>query len=290
MSLTTEQIKSNLLEKGYCVVPNVLNEEDIEEAKETFFKWQTTIPDHDYQHNFSSHGIYKFWEVGHARHAWLIRTNPKVQQVFKDLWDTDDLITSFDGSCYIPKTSRKNDNVWLHTDQAPGKAGLRCYQGLVSLTDNTETSLVVYEGTHLEHQSHFEERGINHKTDWQKIDLDYVRQNSEKKRVMNIPKGSLALWDSRTFHQNQYGKPGEERIVQYVCFLPKSHPDNKPNIIAKRRKYFNERRTTSHWPCPIRVNSLQMNFRNKDPRKTIDYSKLEEPELDDLMEEIEKLL
>ena len=107
---------------------------------------------------------------------------------------------------------------------------------------------------------------------------------------MNIPKGSLALWDSRTFHQNQYGKPGEERIVQYVCFLPKSHPDNKPNIIAKRRKYFNERRTTSHWPCPIRVNSLQMNFRNKDPRKTIDYSKLEEPELDDLMEEIEKLL
>ena len=57
MSLTTEQIKSNLLEKGYCVVPNVLNEEDIEEAKETFFKWQTTVPDHDYQHNFSSHGI-----------------------------------------------------------------------------------------------------------------------------------------------------------------------------------------------------------------------------------------
>ena len=35
-----------------------------------------------------------------------------------------------------------------------------------------------------------------------------------KKVVLNIPAGSLVLWDSRTFHQNQYGKPNsEERIV-----------------------------------------------------------------------------
>jgi len=66
-----EIIRRELLEKGYCVVPNILSNEDIEYCKELFKEWQTTIPNHDDIHNkISPHGIYKFHGAGHTRFAW----------------------------------------------------------------------------------------------------------------------------------------------------------------------------------------------------------------------------
>ena len=57
----------------------------------------------------------------------------------------------------------------------------------------------------------------------------------------------------------------------------------------KRRKYFNEKRTTSHWSYPIKVNSLQpRTYGNTD--LLIDYSNLPHINLDDLMEDINELL
>jgi hypothetical protein len=118
----------------------------------------------------------------------------------------------------------------------------------------------------------------------------------EHKRVLHVPAGALVLWDSRVFHQNQYGNPGEERMVQYVCFLPKAHPKNTPSMQKKRMKYLIERRTTSHWPVPLRVNGLQPQVYG-DESKKIDYEKLkqiqEETGVSDLsayMEEIKKLI
>ena len=57
----------------------------------------------------------------------------------------------------------------------------------------------------------------------------------------------------------------------------------------KRLKYFNNQRTTSHWPCPIYVNGLQpQTFGDKS--LLIDYSKLEKYDFSDLNDEITKLL
>ena len=60
-------------------------------------------------------------------------------------------------------------------------------------------------------------------------------------------------------------------------------------INSNTKKYFMERRTTSHWPAPINVNGKQPQLYGDDSKR-IDYSKLTEPKLDDIMEEIEKLL
>ena len=58
-----------------------------------------------------------------------------------------------------------------------------------------------------------------------------VFTDGDLRRVLHVPAGSLVIWDSRTFHQNQYGAPNsEERLVQYVCFLPKNHPKNTKNM------------------------------------------------------------
>ena len=290
-SFDISSIKSQLSEHGWCIIPNVLTLDEIKEAKRLFYQWQATIPDHDRIHNsIDPHGIYKHHEVGQQEHAWFIRTNPKVQSVFKGLWDCDELISSFDGSCYIPKSCKKKDSIWTHSDQSPLVNELSCYQGIVSLTDNRERTLVVYDKTHKIHHKYFLKKKQMTKDNWQKIDPLDIEASQELKRILHVPAGSLVVWDSRTFHQNQYGAPdSEERIVQYVCFKPKNHTLNTPAMQKKRRKYFEERRTTSHWPCPIKVNGLQPQTYG-DPTKIIDYSTLRKPNLERFMSEIEKLL
>ena len=105
---------------------------------------------------------------------------------------------------------------------------------------------------------YFEEKGIKSKSNWHLIDHDVLATMRESKRILKVPAGSLVIWDSRSFHQNQYGEPeSEKRMVQYVCYFPKNHKNNTPAIQKKRRKYFEERRTTSHWPAPIKVNGKQ---------------------------------
>jgi ectoine hydroxylase-related dioxygenase (phytanoyl-CoA dioxygenase family) len=283
--------KNELLEKGYCIVPNVLSHEEVNKAKELFYTWKKTVPNHDKIHNLiDPHGIYKFHEVGHQEHAWYIRTRPQIIDIYKKLWDSDELIVSFDGSCYISKDTKKQDKIWTHTDQDPNSKGLHCYQGFVSLTDNKERTLVVYEGSHNYHEKYFEEKNIKSSKKWQLIDHDKLNELNATKRVLEVPAGSLVIWDSRTFHQNQYGAPNsEERIVQYVCYLPKSHQKNTQSQIKKRLKYFEERRTTSHWPCPIKVNGLQPQTYG-DKSKEINYELMRKPDLTEYLDIIKTLI
>ena len=106
-----------------------------------------------------------------------------------------------------------------------------------------------------------------------------------------MKKGSLVLWDSRTFHQNTYGdeKNNEERLVQYVCMLPRNHKDNTESNRKKRLKYFEDKRTTSHWPCPVRVNGLQPHTWG-DELKEVNYENLPKIDLDNMMDDIKTLI
>ena len=290
-SSTEPKYLQELRENGFAIIPDVISHEELCEAEHMFREWQTTIPDHNYLHNMiDPHGIYKYHEVGHQEHAWYIRTRTGVQDVFKKLWNTDELISSFDGSCYISKDCKKKDKCWTHTDQAANNPNLDCYQAFVALTHNKERTLVVYEGSHILHEKYFKDRGDESSKNWILIDESYLAEIADRKRVLEIPAGGMAIWDSRVFHQNQFGKPeSEERIVQYVCFLPKNHKKNTKANQKKRRSYFEERRTTSHWPCPVRVNAkTPQNYGN--PRLTIDYTKLIKPNLANLKQEIEKIL
>ena len=234
--------KQELATKGYAIIPNVISPEQVEIAKKLFREWQGTIPDHDKVHSkIDPHGIYKYHYAGHTKHAWFLRTLPEVQAIYKKMWDCDKLITSFDGCCYIPKDLTKKDNCWTHTDQAPATKGANCYQGFLALTSNKERTLVVYEGSHKLHEKYFADRGNTSTKNWCKIDPKYLETIKDTKRALNVPAGALVLWESRTFHQNQYGKPNsEERMIQYICMFPDNHPKNTKAMKKKRLKYFNE--------------------------------------------------
>jgi len=281
----------DLKKNGYVIIPNVISNEEIQIAKDLFYKWKNTISDHDKIHSqINPHGIYKFHQVGHQEHAWYLRTRKKIINVFKKIWNTEELITSFDGSCYISHDCNKINKIWTHTDQAPNSKGLQCYQSFVSLTKNKERTIIVYEGSHYLHEEYFKLKNINSNKNWQLIDHDYLEKIKDRKKILNVNPGDLVIWDSRTFHQNQYGiSNSEERLVQYLCYLPKSHEKNTKSQIEKRNKYFQDLRTTSHWPCPLKVNGLQPQTYG-DNSKLINYELLLKPDLSNYIEMIEKLI
>jgi ectoine hydroxylase-related dioxygenase (phytanoyl-CoA dioxygenase family) len=277
-----------LAEKGYCVIKNILTDEEVDTAIKYFREWFSSHPQIEGVHNkISPHGIIKYHEVGHQKHAWYIRTRQNVQNVFKNIWKTDEVVVSYDGTCYIPAECKKKDAIWTHTDQAPSKKGLKCIQGFVALTDNTDRTLVVYEGSHKLHEEYAKEYNLTSTKDWLLIEHSYLEKINDRKRVLNIKAGSLVLWDSRTFHQNQYGNNKEERIVQYVSYLPRCNLSRK--MLEKRQKYFVDKRTTSHWAYPVKVNGLQpQNY--GDATLKINYNELVVPQLDNLLEDITKII
>ena len=280
---------TDLKEKGYCVIPDVLSPEDILKCTESFKEWYTTTSNLKTFHETTDpHGIFKYHEVGHQYFAWYLRTRPKIIEVFQQIWETEELVVSFDGCCYIPEGFTKKDTTWTHTDQASNNSDLTCYQSFISLTNNKKTTLIVYEGSHLFHKEYFKDKSKTSKN-WNLIDHETLEKIKETKKVIEVEAGSLVIWDSRTFHQNCYDSPSEERFVQYISYLPKNHPKNSKTMQLKRLKYFLEKRTTSHWAYPIRVNPLQAQTYG-DKTKLIDYSVLKEPQLEDLMEVIKTLI
>lgn len=290
MSTKIALAKESLNVNGYAIIENVISAEQVATAKQYFQEWITNSPELIEKHNkIHPHGIFKFAEVGHQRHAWYLRTLDEIQAPFRAIWDTEELTTGFDGSCWIKSDCKKKDTIWTHTDQAPDTKGLACVQGFVALTSNKERSLVVYEGSHLLHEAYMSEKKITGKKNWLLIDHEYLKRIAHTRKLLEVPAGSLVLWDSRTFHQNQYGQSGEERIVQYICLLPKTHKSNTPAQQKKRVKYFEERRTTSHWPYPLHVNGLQAQVYGN-PELLINYTRLTPPNLADLDDKIRLLL
>lgn len=288
-----EQIKYNLDTFGYCIIPNSLDPNEIFQAKEMFYDWIDSIPNFDFIHNkINPHNILKYHQVGHQEFAWYLRTKPQIIQIFADLWNTtiNNLVVSFDGACYIKQNNSKfNTKCWTHTDQSPKQKGLVCYQSFISLTDNIYNTLIVYEGSHKLHKEYF--KSINKENDsknWHIIQKSFLDSIKHTKKILNVPKGSLVIWDSRTFHQNIHSNK-EERIVQYISMLPKNHSKNTPSQQKKRLKYFNQLRTTSHWPYTIKVNSLQpQTYGNSE--LLIDYSKLSKPNLNNYLNTIKNLI
>jgi len=258
---------------GFTVVPNVLSGEEVAEALRLFRQWINDNPQvAEFHERSSPHGIIKHFQVGQQAHAWFVRTRPAVKKVFAAIWQTEDLIVSFDGSCWLPANwKRVNCQPWTHWDQATSKRGRRCIQAFVALTSNDTRTFMAYEKSHLLHDTLEMD---NPKNDFVKIPPHMLDPNC--RRVVSVEAGSMVLWDSRTFHQNVLGDaPAEERIVQYVCMMPRHFASSAH--LKKRKKNVETLRTTNHWPFPSNVNDLQPRiYPNQMPFK-IDYARLVPP-------------
>jgi ectoine hydroxylase-related dioxygenase (phytanoyl-CoA dioxygenase family) len=270
-------IKSILDHYGVCVVKNVLDEKecnDIVMGMASSFSHITSnmeipfnVSDIKTWKTLDSlfpvrNMLYQHWGLGMDQYVWDVRCNPKIISVFEKLYDTKDLLVSFDGIGFglPPELSGKGwfKENWYHIDQSPLKSGKQCIQSWVNGFDTNEgdATLVCLVYSH-----HFHEElkvlFPDIKDDWCPIkDTSFYKSRGCIELRIRCPKGSLVLWDSRLVH---YGgqvlrdrKNINFRAVIYLCYTPRSliteaNRKKKIETFHKRGK-LGSKRTTNHWP------------------------------------------
>lgn len=279
---------NNLEENGYVVISSVASENEIKEAKINFWKFiendNPNIKENDIKtwidSNWlpsSENGICSGNGFNHNDFCWNTRLLPKVKKSFELLWNTDELITSFDaGNAFRPWKSNPSwltTGGWWHTDQNALKGTDRdkklCVQGLVTYYDATIDTggLCVIEKSHKEHTAlcHRNANGDN-TNDYITIDENDPIFSTHKVKLICAKAGDLILWDSRLIHCNtpspKIFDPASNldidiedkdnvnneiiRLVSYVCMLPRNIAT--ANVIEQRKQAFIRRKPTSHWP------------------------------------------
>ena len=270
-------IIQDLQDNGYSVVGGVLDESECSRFTDMTWEWLSSLGSGIDRHDpltwtsskwpKGTHGLIQHYNVGHSPFSWGVRMNTNVRKVFGDLWGTDDLVTSFDGVCIKrpPEITRcrfesSADKSWLHCDQSKGTVnkvptvnGWQCIQGAVNLEDSDigDGCFHVLSGSHRFHSSASWE-GTN--KDWYKLsetDIKWYESKGCVSTKVTCPKGGMVLWDSRSIHASSNpvkgrAHPGRFRYTVFVCMTPRRHVSS---IVQKRRKKaFDEGRTTSHWP------------------------------------------
>lgn len=276
-----DNINESIRDNGVCVIPNVLDETEITNAIDN--KWECLrhfsmgrLKREDpstwrdiFNYNPLHSMLLQHYQFGHHQYVWDIRQNPKVYNIFKTIWDDDDLLVSFDGvSIHMPHETTNRGyfrkNIWLHSDQSYQRNDFECIQGMVTLYDVEEgdATLKVLEGSNKYHGEYAQYRKKNGeecpREDWFRLEDDGLRFYKEKgcnEHNILAKAGSLILWDSRTIHQGveplRNRERANHRTVVYVCMTPRKRAKDKD--IRKKQKAFNEMRMTSHWPHKIKL-------------------------------------
>jgi len=305
---TKETLKNTIDTYGVAIIPNVIDENECDMMVNQiwdFFehisqKWETPINRNDKNTWREFYKLYplhsmliQHWGIGHAQSSWNVRQNIKIVEIFAHFWgcDINDLLVSFDGLSFnlppeVTKKGWNRGNTWYHTDQSYTNSEFKCIQSFITGLDINEydATLSFMEGSNKYHNDFKQKYNITDKSDWYKLSKQEESFYYDKGCVIkNIkcPKGSLVLWDSRTIHcgieADKRRKIQNIRAVIYLCYMPRKLC-NEANI-KKKQKAFNELRTTTHYPCKIKLFS-------KDPRTyggpMPNITEIEKPILTDL--------
>jgi hypothetical protein len=196
--------------------------------------------------------------VAHEKFMWDARMEPGVIGAFATLWETDELLASFD-SLNVTLPNRKDiprKGAWEHIDQSPLRRGLHCVQGIINLSPSgpEDGGLMVYPGSHALNDEFFDTK--TDKSTWDPLDrylfdqdqLAWFKARGVKPHKVCAEVGDLILWDSRTIH---YGaEPTENsnqiRTVIYAAYTPARLAS--PDQIELKKQVFNSFGGTTHWP------------------------------------------
>jgi hypothetical protein len=89
----------------------------------------------------------------HEDFVWEVRSAPGVIEAFEKVFNTPDLIVSFDAIniSFHDRSDWPPNTPWPHQDQDPDKPGFRCLQGLVNLQPcgPDDGGLIACKGAHL---------------------------------------------------------------------------------------------------------------------------------------------
>jgi len=280
-------------EFGYVVVKNVASESEVAAGISLFWdlceKQVPSIKRNDPSTWGDStwvastvNGIAAGYGIGQSEFLWHARLLPKVKEAFAHIWETDDLLVSFDGCGvfrppeYDPKWLTRG--AWYHIDQNLVKRpGLHAVQGAVNFFPSgpTDGGFVVVPKSHrmmdeavVKHPDLFGARQADYfpmHADmgfWQSAREAITKRTNENKYDLlpvkvNLDPGDLVLWDSRSIHCNHPptkisadpdAKNRLKRLAAYVCMTPAKLAANIEELAKKRIFAFHKGVTTTHWP------------------------------------------
>ena len=210
--MLTDKHLQDLEEKGYTVVPNVLTKQECDQAIKEYSAWLANFGDR-FPKSFNS--IVNAYNTGHMETTWRLRLRAK--PVFEQLWKTEKLLTSFDAIAIgrPPEDGAEDFQVpgkyWLHADTTVSRVGLHAYQGALYLEEQAKNdwTFQVMEGSHKCFNDIFDnptKAEVSVKTGFhyrlQEDDVEYLKKKKCRIVRVPVPKGGLALWDSRLVHAN----------------------------------------------------------------------------------------
>ncbi|GAA5987453.1 hypothetical protein JCM10908_001958 [Rhodotorula pacifica] len=204
-------------------------------------------------------GLVQAYGAPHESFTWGVRSEPGVIGTFEKIFQTDDLLVSFDAVnvSLAGRLDKKYDEFqpWAHQDQDPERPGFRCIQGFVNLCPNGDNDggLMVLKGGHLVsqeyHQAFNEEerefRWTNEMYLFKDTGLKWLADKGLEWVKVNAGPGDLVLWDSRAPHYNVPPRGDQNRFVVYTSYAPVSTA-TKEDLLQKKWLFENTK-GHSHW-------------------------------------------
>jgi len=274
--------RDDLLRDGYAVVKGAIPREKADAYADRMFEYLENFkgglgfkrddPSTYVEKNMpiiNEKGLCFAYGITHEDFAWDIRAEPGVVGAFEKVFDTDDLIVSFDGFNFTfpTRTDMKENTPWPHQDQDPEKPEFRCLQGLVNMLPNgpNDGGLLVCKGAHLlSEQFHKEFKNEKDKVwAWTKewygftdAGMKWLKDQGCQWVKVEADPGDLIVWDSRTPHYNQAPSTENPRFCAYTCYMPAADATQE-DLIRKKGAFDNTLRTT-HWPNASHVGGIPM--------------------------------
>lgn len=203
-------------------------------------------------------GMILNYGVSHENFVWQIRSEPGVIAAFEKVYNTPDLIVSFD-AINIGFHNRDDfppNKPWPHQDQDPLKPGFRCLQGLVNLQPcgPEDGGLIACKGAHLLSEEFHRDMAAEEKIPaWTNEWYGFTDAGMAWLAEHNCPwvkvcaePGDLILWDSRAPHYNVPSSTKQDRMAVYTCYMPVA--DASQEDLRRKKEAFENRQGTTHWP------------------------------------------
>lgn len=267
-----------LQQYGYCVVENVFTDAECRLTVDSMWKWLEGLGTGIKRKDKTSWSNERWpacirqgmlqHTLGQEEFIWKIREHQNVKNIYSRIFNTDQLLVSFDGASIgrPPETGfiQVLNDSWLHTDQDiiygmdlddVYTSKYYSVQGIANFEqcDDEDACLFVGEKSHLFHSELFKHNGNKPVGNWYimtKDDIGFLTDRGVKFIKINAPKGSFILFDSRASHQaypHQKKRKDKNRFryVIYVAMTPANRATKKD--LERKVKAVKEGKTTSHW-------------------------------------------
>tara|TARA_B100000674_G_C37756622_1_gene875924 strand:- start:19 stop:933 length:915 start_codon:yes stop_codon:yes gene_type:complete len=262
--------KEALKKEGFVVLRDIISKDNKEKAITMFKSDLNSISksfDWEDRKTWTSNNTPIVWGkssavfcgFGQCDSNWFLRLNSRAREAFSYVYDTNNIIVSFDGFSLFLSDKQKSTS-WLHQDQRPSDERYSI-QGIINLLSCNENDA----GFICVPKSHVEYQPPDQNTDWVVLPKDSPYKDKSVKIL--TPERSLILFNSKLIHANvgiQKKHPMGvhiNRLSAYITFVPRDRQSEK--IRQERIKGYFSGDSCSHWADRYEVKKIPYHIYNK---------------------------